>query len=109
MRSCLMHQRPCRSQNLRISTIIFLGVSAPLDCHRRLRMRGAWLRNSIRFLRADADGRQLAEYSSLFRKSKLASLGGSRGESLKLIWDIKAGRTKAPRSNLLTNLSVYSG
>jgi hypothetical protein len=102
MRSCLMHQNPCRSQNLRISMTIFHGASAPQDCHRRSKMRGPWLPYSSRFSRADADGLQSVAYSNSFRKSNLPSLGGGRGESPNVIQSAKTGKTDA-----LTNLSVY--
>src|ERR1700734_220621 len=107
MRTYLMHQKPCRSQNLRISTTIFLGAPAPQDCHRRSKMRGAWLGYSRRFLPADADELQSVAYSNSFRKSNLPSLGGGRGERPSLIQGARTGRTEALRARVLTNLSVY--
>src|ERR1700733_5513933 len=106
MRSYLMHQKPCRSQNLRISTTIFLGASAPQDCHRRSKMRGAWPAYSSRFLRAAAAEPPSVGYSNSFRKSNLRSLGGGRGERPNVIQGAKTGRTEALRAKLLTNLSV---
>src|ERR1700745_1731671 len=76
MRSCLMHQKPCRSQNLRICTTIFLGALAPLDYRRQLGMRGGWLPNSSCFSRAGADGQLLGASSNSFQTSNRASLGG---------------------------------